>query len=217
MAQSRAELTDFVAARRRHVRRIAFAVTGDWHLAEDITQTALTKLYVAWPRVCGSADAYARTIIVRSVVDESRRPWRREVPVAVSPGSVDVAAASVADAPDGLITALQMLSPMQRSAVVLRHWLDLSVEETAREQTQAADPAPNAPSVSAVEDTAGWRTESYRNVTLQVPDSWGYGALDQWCVGADGGPGTPVVQLPFGAQTQVGCSFPSIGYGLQFS
>ena len=32
-----------------------------------------------------------------------------------------------------LVAALQTLSPMQRRAVVLRHWLDLSVEETARE------------------------------------------------------------------------------------
>ena len=32
-----------------------------------------------------------------------------------------------------LVGALQQLPPMQRKVVVLRHWLDLSVEETARE------------------------------------------------------------------------------------
>ena len=46
-----AAYTDFVRARRTHLRRIAYAVCGDWHRADDLVQTALVKLYVAWPRV----------------------------------------------------------------------------------------------------------------------------------------------------------------------
>ena len=41
---------DYVASRQGHLRRIAYALCGDWHQAEDILQIALTKLYVAWPR-----------------------------------------------------------------------------------------------------------------------------------------------------------------------
>src|SRR3954468_16375704 len=72
----------FVQARRAHLRRVAYAVCGDWHRADDLVQTALVKLYVAWPRIhrAGAEEAYVRTIIVRSNVDEHRRPWRRERP-----------------------------------------------------------------------------------------------------------------------------------------
>ena len=50
---------------------------GDWHRAEDLLQTALVKLYVAWPRLHrdGREEAYARQIIVRANIDEHRRAW----------------------------------------------------------------------------------------------------------------------------------------------
>ena len=32
-------------------RRTALLMTGNWHEAEDLTQTALSRLYVTWPRV----------------------------------------------------------------------------------------------------------------------------------------------------------------------
>lgn len=123
-----AAFTEFVAARRDHLRRTAYAVCGDWHRADDLVQTALVKLYVAWPRVRdGGEEAYTRTIIVRAAVDESRRPWRRERPVDRLPDRP----AETADDRGELFEALQRLPAMQRSAVVLRHWLGLSVEETA--------------------------------------------------------------------------------------
>lgn len=129
-----AAYTEFVRARYTHLRRIAYATCGDWHRAEDLVQTALVKLYVAWPRVRreGKEEAYARTIIVRANVDESRRPWRRErsgldghdqagrEPVPVEERSA-------------LFDALQQLPEMQRKTVLLRHWLGLSVAETAAE------------------------------------------------------------------------------------
>lgn len=121
--------TEFVVARRDHLRRTAYAVCGDWHRADDLVQTALVKLYAAWPRVQrrGAEEAYARTIIVRAAIDDSRRPWRRERPVAQLP---DAATEAPEDRGE-LFDALQRLPVMQRSAVVLRHWLGLSVEETA--------------------------------------------------------------------------------------
>ncbi|MBZ5738316.1 SigE family RNA polymerase sigma factor [Nocardioides mangrovi] len=125
---------EFVRARRTHLRRIAYAVCGDWHRAEDLTQTALTKLYVAWPRVSrdGREEAYTRTIIVRANLDEHRRPWRRE-----SVGLPEVERAAREPFPveerSALFDALQALPVMQRKVVVLRHWLGLSVAETAHE------------------------------------------------------------------------------------
>jgi len=63
-----AAYTEFVRARQTHLRRIAYAVCGDWHRADDLLQIALVKLYVAWPRLHrdGREEAYVRTMIVRT-------------------------------------------------------------------------------------------------------------------------------------------------------
>jgi RNA polymerase sigma-70 factor (sigma-E family) len=128
-----AEFSAFVRARRNHLRRIAYGCCGDWHRADDLVQTALVKLYVAWPRVQrdGREEAYARRIIVRAHIDETRRPWRRERPAP----PVEAAAPEGLDAGDRdeLFVALQALPEMQRKTVLLRHWLGLSVAETAAE------------------------------------------------------------------------------------
>ena len=70
----RAEFTDYAQARRPQLRRMAYALCGDWHTADDIVQNALAKLYVAWPRVRRAAaeDAYVRQTILRTTIDEHR-------------------------------------------------------------------------------------------------------------------------------------------------
>ena len=129
-----AAYTEFVRARQTHLRRIAYAVCGDWHRADDLLQTALVKLYVAWPRLHrdGREEAYVRTIIVRANIDESRRPWRRERPGLDGPDRAAREPLPVEER-SALFDALQELPPMQRKVVVLRHWLGLSVAETALE------------------------------------------------------------------------------------
>jgi RNA polymerase sigma-70 factor (sigma-E family) len=132
------EFSAFVAERRPELLRSACLLTaGDTHFAEDLVQTALARLYVAWPRVRrqGTQAAYAWRIIVNAHLDEVRRPrWRRERSVPELPET------SAGDQPDGLPAgldadrvkaALAALPAGMRAAVVLRHWLDLSVEETA--------------------------------------------------------------------------------------
>ncbi|HEX3298121.1 MAG TPA: SigE family RNA polymerase sigma factor [Nocardioides sp.] len=114
---------EFVTARQTHLRRIAYAICGDWDRADDLLQAALVKLYVAWPRVqrLGSEDAFVRRIIVRANVDEHRGSGRHQIPGAEGHGGAT------------LFEALQALPAVQRKTVVLRHWLGLSVEETAEE------------------------------------------------------------------------------------
>ncbi|MFN8193029.1 MAG: SigE family RNA polymerase sigma factor [Nocardioidaceae bacterium] len=133
-ARDEASFVEFVQARQAHLRRVAYAICGDWTRADDLLQTALVKLYVAWPRVRrdGREEAYVRRIIVRAEIDEHRRPWRRERPgldghdpAAPAPLPVEERSA--------LVDALQELPLMQRRTVVLRHWLGLSVADTARE------------------------------------------------------------------------------------
>jgi RNA polymerase sigma-70 factor (sigma-E family) len=137
MSRDESSYVEFVAASQDKLRRIAYAVCADDSRAEDVLQEALVKLYLAWPKVRrhGAEEAFARRIIVNTDLDDRRRPWhRRRAQVAD-----DVLAALPASprlAPDDhldLLAALRQLSPMQRRTVVLRHWLGLSVMETAEE------------------------------------------------------------------------------------
>jgi RNA polymerase sigma-70 factor (sigma-E family) len=128
------EFSAFVEGRRTHLRRVAYAVCGDWHRADDILQTALLKAYLAWPKIHrqGAEEAYVRRIILRTTIDESRRPWRRERPGLPEEDRPSRTGLDHEER-DALIDALQQLPEMQRKCVVLRHWLGLSVEETADE------------------------------------------------------------------------------------
>jgi len=83
------EFSAFVQTRRTGLVRSACLLTaGDTHLAEDLVQTALARLYVAWPKVrrAGTESAYVWRIIVNAHIDEVRRPGRRRE----RPGMFDV-------------------------------------------------------------------------------------------------------------------------------
>ena len=128
------EYVAFVAARQQRLRRIAYAICGDWHRADDLLQTALTKLYLAWPRLHrdGGEEAYVRTILIRADIDEHRRPWRRERSTS-SPPERPASVPLPVEERSTLLDAIRLLPDMQRRTVLLRHWLGLSVEETAAE------------------------------------------------------------------------------------
>jgi RNA polymerase sigma-70 factor (sigma-E family) len=125
--------TAYVAGRRGHLYRTAYLLCGDPHRAEDIVQTALAKLYVAWPRAsrADSVDAYARRVIINSHLDERRRPWRRESPTEEERLDRPAPTGVTPEDSDALWSALRRLGPKQRRVVVLRHYWGLSVEETA--------------------------------------------------------------------------------------
>jgi RNA polymerase sigma-70 factor (sigma-E family) len=128
------EFAAYVEGRSGALRGTAYLLCGNWHSAEDLTQTALTKLYLAWRRIdrVGSVDAYARQILVRCFLDEGRRPWRRErssaePPDEAAPGN-DPAAV---DERLVLEAALAGLPRVQRAVLVLRYWCDLDIRTTA--------------------------------------------------------------------------------------
>ncbi len=129
------EFLAFVTARRATLLRTAtLLAAGDTHLAEDLVQTALTKLYVAWPRVerDRGPEHYARRILVNALVDEQRRPWRRrETSRAELPDTAAAPAGGTAEDRDAVRQALGLLAPRMRAAVVLRHWLGYDVAECA--------------------------------------------------------------------------------------
>ncbi|KRB78654.1 RNA polymerase subunit sigma-24 [Nocardioides sp. Root190] len=131
-AEREAAYVEFATSRRDQLRRIAYGMCGDWHRADDLVQTALVKLYVAWPRVAhgGAQDAYVRKILLNAAIDASRRPASRETPTDQLPETPAPADTSTEDRAS-LVAAMQLLPAQQRATVLLRHWLGLSVVETA--------------------------------------------------------------------------------------
>jgi RNA polymerase sigma-70 factor (sigma-E family) len=129
----------FAVEQAARLRRSAYLFCGDWHLAEDLMQTTLIKMYRSWTRVeqGESLGNYSRTVLLRTWLDEKRRPWRRsEQSAAEVPEHTDEARGP-ADSPDRLWArdvvhqGLLRLPPRQRAVLVLRYFDDLSVAETA--------------------------------------------------------------------------------------
>jgi RNA polymerase sigma-70 factor (sigma-E family) len=125
------EFRQFVSARLDALRGLAYLTCGDWQAADDAVARSLTKLYIRWASVT-SPERFAARMVVRAAIDEVRRPWRREVPA--SQAFPDV---SEPDLTDSLMqrlhirAALRQVPAGQRAVLVLRFYLDLSVEDAA--------------------------------------------------------------------------------------
>jgi RNA polymerase sigma-70 factor (sigma-E family) len=132
-ASADAEFGEWMSARQGALVRTAYLLTGSQHAAEDLVQTTLTKLYLAWDRIADRqhVDAYAR----RALVNEHRSTWRR------AHRRLEVLSDAVPEAPlaateyDGEREAVwrfvQSLPPRQRAVIVLRYYEDLSEAEIA--------------------------------------------------------------------------------------
>lgn len=130
----RADFESWMVNRQSRLLRTAYLLTGDVHAAEDLVQTALAKLYLAWDRVADapSVDAYARKILVNEHTSTWRRLWRhREVVTDTSSHDVPVTGAEYDGVADALWDAVRALPERQRAVVVLRYYEQLSERETA--------------------------------------------------------------------------------------
>jgi RNA polymerase sigma-70 factor (sigma-E family) len=124
---------EYVTSRMDIMRRVAYLLCRDWHTADDLVGITIGKLYRHWSRVAPSAgvDAYVRRILLRTWLDEKRRPWRRrEEPTGQLPELAADARFRIVDR-DQLLDLLDGLPPRRRAAVVLRFYCDLSIDETA--------------------------------------------------------------------------------------
>jgi RNA polymerase sigma-70 factor (sigma-E family) len=134
MWQGRADdYAEFAGARAGHLYRSACLLTaGDTHLAEDLVQDTLGRLYVRWGRVSRVENpaAYAQTVLTRAFLAHQRRRSSRERATDVFP---DLPGAADGDAPLRLtlLAALARLPAKDRAVIVLRYWEDRSVEQTA--------------------------------------------------------------------------------------
>lgn len=130
-AQTQQEFLDFVEAATPALFRVAYALTGQQHAAEDLLQTALERVVRSWRRI-DDPSAYAKTVMYHEYVAWWRRWRRREQPVAVPPersGAGDTAREVALR--QALHAALRQLGPRQRAVLVLRYLEDRSEQEVA--------------------------------------------------------------------------------------
>jgi RNA polymerase sigma-70 factor (sigma-E family) len=136
MADHDREFLDFFADEFWSLRRVGFLLTGDWGEAEELAQEAMARTFAAWSRVrhYQRPAAYARKVLlnrhrslVRRALVEARHllASRPEVEARHEPnfGGDDLV----------LWHALRRLPARQRTAIVLRFYLDLSEAEVARQ------------------------------------------------------------------------------------
>jgi RNA polymerase sigma-70 factor (sigma-E family) len=125
----------FFESHHADLARLAYLVTGEVAVAEDLAADALLEVWRRWDRVSAadSPVAYARGILVnmargriRTLGRERRGllrlalPWRERARDVDVPAVVDVR------------KALRQLPHRRRACVVLRYAFDLSEQETAR-------------------------------------------------------------------------------------
>jgi RNA polymerase sigma-70 factor (sigma-E family) len=126
------EFTEFAAGAAPRLRRTAFLLCGDWHTAEDLAQTTLAKMFVAWRRISrqDAVYAYASRTLVNTYL-ASRRRRGRELLADWLPERPDPAAVASPEVRMVVLGALATLPAKMRVVVVMRYWADLSVEQVA--------------------------------------------------------------------------------------
>lgn len=136
---------EFVASAGPGIRRLAYLLCGDVHRAEDLTQTALAKVYRHWSRVgvMEHPTAYVNRVLVREATSWRRRKASTEVVTddltrwdseSQHPDHAD----AIAEA-DAMWQLLATLPPKQRAVLVLRYYQDMSDEQIA--ETVACSPS----------------------------------------------------------------------------
>ncbi|WP_336031911.1 SigE family RNA polymerase sigma factor [Geodermatophilus sp. FMUSA9-8] len=119
----------FVAVQGQSLLRLAFVLTGDRHLAEDLAQAALADAYRHWKKVTAASDppAYVRRMLVNAHLSWRRRRSSTERPTDLPDTSPDQAAepGDGLEERDQLRTLLAGLAPRARTVLVLRYYADL--------------------------------------------------------------------------------------------
>ena len=128
---SEAGFADFVDRWSPALMRVAFLLTGDRWLAEDLLQTALLKTSRRWSSIADhqAAYPYVRRVLVTTYAGWRRRRRVSEVLTAQLPEHRP--ADGDGAAPGRAVAALEALPPRMRAVIVLRYYEDLSEADTA--------------------------------------------------------------------------------------
>jgi RNA polymerase sigma-70 factor (sigma-E family) len=127
-----AAFADLFESQRRRALRLAYLLTGDRDLAEEVAAEVFVRLYPKWQQ--GKIDdpgAYVRRAVINHVNSTFRRiEVRRRHDRPNVPHLAAAADAGVEDR-DAVQRALLVLPVRQRAAIALRYLDDLSEAETA--------------------------------------------------------------------------------------
>lgn len=119
--------TRFFEAERVSAIRLAWLLTHDAALAEDVVQDAFAAVYNRFDTIDHPA-AYLRRAVINGVYERSRRAGREQRRLTL----VGRTMAQWIDGPSGgLIDAIARLPLNQRTAIVLRYWRDLDDQTIA--------------------------------------------------------------------------------------
>ncbi|GCD92099.1 SigE family RNA polymerase sigma factor [Nocardioides sp. LS1] len=130
---ARSDFEEWLVAREPSLQRLALLLTGDPHSAQDLVQTSLAKLYLAWDRLEDREhlDGYARRVLVNEHRSAWRRPWRRREVVTAEVPDVPTSSRSGPDVHAEVWAFVATLPPRQRAVLVLRYYEELTEAETA--------------------------------------------------------------------------------------
>jgi RNA polymerase sigma-70 factor (sigma-E family) len=127
------EFEEYVRTRQDALLRSARRLVPDPADAQDLLQTALARTYGRWDGIADKrlADAYLRRVMINTRTEWWRARKLEEVPTEQLPeAGVEDSTERYADRAL-LVDVLKVLSPRQRKVVILRHWEQMSTEETA--------------------------------------------------------------------------------------
>ena len=134
MAPEVLDFEEYVRTRQDALLRSARRLISDPVEAQDLLQTALARTFGNWDGIADKslADAYLRRVMINTRTEWWRSRRLEEIPTESVPDvhSVEDGAEQRADHAL-LVEILSVLAPKQRSVVILRHWEQMSTEETA--------------------------------------------------------------------------------------
>ncbi|MET9914824.1 SigE family RNA polymerase sigma factor [Streptomyces sp. NPDC006476] len=127
------DFEEYVRTRHAALLRSAHRLMADPLDAQDLLQTALTRTYLRWDRIADKqlADAYLRRVMINTRTEWWRARKLQELPCEHLPDTgIDDTTEHYADRAL-LLNILNVLTPKQRSVVVLRYLEQMTIEETA--------------------------------------------------------------------------------------
>ncbi|HYP24069.1 MAG TPA: SigE family RNA polymerase sigma factor [Actinomycetota bacterium] len=132
-AGGRARLEELYRVQVAPLQRLAFLLTSDHHLAEDITQQAFVRFYRRFfaLRDPAAAPAYLRRTVVNLARSHHRRGRRERDHLEVEQRTPETTDDPSLEDHDMVVRAVRSLPYRQRAAIVLRFYEDLTEQQAA--------------------------------------------------------------------------------------
>jgi RNA polymerase sigma-70 factor (sigma-E family) len=132
-ARRQARLEELYRVQVAPLQRLAYLLTGDHHLSEDITQQAFIKFYGRFfnLRDSSAAPAYLKRTVINLARGHHRRSRLERRHLEVHEPAPEVTGPPGIEDHDLIIRTLRTLPYRQRAAIVLRFYADLTERQAA--------------------------------------------------------------------------------------